>query len=130
MSFAALVASLMLVCAVFPGVLLGIEERYTWVLSRVAARMSEGALDDQTAFRRIRRGEVINPRTSVRIFASGGFLFAVLSRAFKPETQWLPSLLILVFAIVVVAVAPRADYSLLARVIALALGALCVIAIL
>ena len=130
MSFASLVAALMLLCALFPDPLLGIEERYTWVLSRVAARLSDGALDDQTAFRRIRRGEVINPETSVRIFALGGFFLAVLSRAFSPETTLLPHPVVLLAAIVTVACAARAEVSLPVRLVALVLGVLCVVAIL
>ena len=130
MSFAALVAALMLLCALFPGPLLGIEERYTWALSRVAARLSDGALDDQTAFRRIRRGEVINPETSVRIFALGGFFLAVASRAFRPETTFLPHLVVLLLAIVTVVLAAKAGVSIAARLGALVAGAVCVVAIL
>jgi hypothetical protein len=130
MSFASLVAALLLLCALFPGPLLGIEERYTLALSRMAARLSDGALDEQTAFRRIRRGEVINPRTSVRIFALSGFLLAVLSRAFSPETTTLPHVVVLLFAVVGAACAARADFSVPARLAAVVLGALCIVAIL
>jgi hypothetical protein len=129
MSFASLVAALLLLCALFPGPLLGIEERYTWALSRMAARLSDGALDDQTAFRRIRRGEVINPRTSVRIFSLSGFLLAVLSRAFSPETTMLPHVVVFLFAIVAAGCAARADFSLPARLATIVLGVLCIIAV-
>lgn len=130
MSFAALAATLLLVCALFPGALLGIEERYTWALSRFAARLSNGAVDEQTAFRRIRRGEVISPRASVRIFALGGFLVAVLSRAFSPETTTLPHVVVFLFAVVTVVCAAKADVSIPARMAAIVLGAFCIVAIL
>ena len=130
MSFASLAATVLLLCALFPGVLRGIEERYTWALARMAARLSDGTLDDQTAFRRIRRGEAINPRTSVRIFALGGFLIAVLSRAFSPETTLLSHPLILLFAIATVLCGARADISVPARLAAIVFGVLCIVAIL
>lgn len=130
MSFASLVAALLLLCALFPSPLLGIEERYTWALSRMAARVSDGMLDEQTAFRRIRRAEGINPRTSVRIFALGGFLIAVLSRAFSPETTTLPHPVVVLFAVVGAGCAARAEVSLPARLAAIVLGTLCIVAIL
>jgi hypothetical protein len=130
MSFASLVATVLLLCALFPGLLQGVEERYTWALARMAARLSDGAVDDQTAFRRIRRGEGINPRTSVRIFALGGFLIAVLSRAFSPETTLLRHPLILLFAVLTVLCAARAELSVPARLAAIVFGVLCVVAIL
>jgi peptidoglycan/LPS O-acetylase OafA/YrhL len=130
MSFAALVAALMLALALFPGILLGVEERYTWALARVAARLSEGSLDDQTAFRRIRRGEGIHPSTSVRIFALGGFFLAILARAFNAETtETLPGLLVLLFAIATVVCAAKAEDGVAFRVGALLLGGFCVVVI-
>jgi hypothetical protein len=129
-SFAALVAALMLTLALFPGILLGIEERYTWALARVAARLSEGSVDDQTAFRRIRRGEGIPPSTSVRIFALGGFFLAVLTRAFSAETTSVPGLLVFVFAIGAVVCAAKAEDAVAFRLGGLLLGLVCVIAIL
>jgi hypothetical protein len=130
MSFAALVAALMLALALFPGLVLGIEERYTWVLARVASRLSEGSLDDQTAFRRIRRGEGISPETSVRIFSLGCFLIAVLSRAFKPDRDFMPDIVVVLLALATAVLAVKAEDTPLARIGAIVLGVLCVVAIL
>jgi hypothetical protein len=130
MSFAALVAALMLALALFPGLVLGIEERYTWVLARVASRLSEGSLDDQTAFRRIRRGEGISPETSVRIFSLGCFLIAVLSRAFKPDRDFMPDVVVVLLALATAVLAVKAEDTPLARLGAIVLGVLCVVAIL
>ena len=130
MSFAALVAALMLALALFQGLVLGIEERYTWVLARVASRLSEGSLDDQTAFRRIRRGEGISPETSVRIFSLGCFLIAVLSRAFKPDRDFMPDIVVVLLALATAVLAVKAEDTPLARIGAIVLGVLCVVAIL
>jgi hypothetical protein len=130
MSFSALVAALMLALALFPGLVLGIEERYTWVLARVASRLSEGSLDDQTAFRRIRRGEGISPETSVRIFSLGCFLIAVLSRAFKPDRDFMPDIVVVLLALATAVLAVKAEDTPLARIGAIVLGVLCVVAIL
>lgn len=130
MSFAAFVAALMLAFALFPGMLLGIEERYTRALARVAARLSEGSLDEGTAFRRIRRGEAISPETSVRVFSLGAFLLAVLSRAFDPGRDTLPDVLVVLLAIGTVVLAAKAGPVPMARVGAIVLGLVCVVAIL
>lgn len=130
MSFAALVAALLLAMALFPGLILGIEERYTWTLARVAARVSEGSLDDQTAFRRIRRGEGISPETSVRIFTLGGFLLAVLSRAFAPGREPLPDLVVVLLGLATAVLAARSEEAPPARIGAIVLGLVTVFAIL
>lgn len=126
MSFAALVAALLLGLALFPTPLLWAEVRFTRALARAVVRLSEEAVDSDTAFGRIRRAEAIPARTSARIFSIGGFVIAVLSALSQDA---LAATLIVMLTAATAALAALSDRSPLLKGGAAVLGLICVLAV-
>lgn len=122
MNYAALLAGIALLLAIFPQPLLWLESAYTRAFAKSIVKASEGNIDIHTASDRIRDAEAIDPDHSARLFA-GIIFFAGCAIGTIQSGSILRALLVLVLAAFTVFLAARAERNPLTMVATAVLGA-------
>lgn len=107
-NYAALLAGIALLLAIFPQPLLWLEAAYTRAFARSIVKASEGNIDMNTASDRIRDAEAIDPDHSARLFA-GIIFFAGCAIGTIQAGSILRAFMVLALAAFTVFLAARAE---------------------